>query len=426
MKSRVAILSMLVAGSRCSARPGPASPCQGNAAQPGLGRPVHDPTPPPARRGAQPVRPRRPCEPCTRATSAGRPARPSPECTPTPEGGVLPAEAGNAPTPGRSTKPAGGVPPAEASETQPTRQEAAATNSQLPFTGFAAIPVLLGGLALLTGGLDPAPAHERVASRPADHPTVTGQGNPGPPRDLAPAGRGLRPRAGRGPASARAAPAGSAAAPRGERPRVAARHAGDDRLPVDVLPVARVAGVGGVHRARGQVVLAGPGVAVAEHLPRLGPDAERARWRSAPSLIAAGAVAGARRRPARAPAAPCERRISHGVIASTSTASAGDDPRRAAPSSPTRLGALARGQRDAAGPEQPDEQRRHLPVPVDAGVDRQHRRRRPRTRRRRGAPGRAGAARRRPAPCPATMSDQHAARRRPSPTSSRGRASGRR
>ena len=70
------------------------------------------------------------------------------------EGGVLPAEETNAPT--KETKPAsesgGGVSPAE--ETQPVRQQAAAAQtSQLPFTGFAAIPVLLGGLALLAGGL---------------------------------------------------------------------------------------------------------------------------------------------------------------------------------------------------------------------------------------------------------------------------------
>ena len=37
---------------------------------------------------------------------------------------------------------------------QPSRQvEAGAGNSQLPFTGFAAIPILLGGIALLTVGL---------------------------------------------------------------------------------------------------------------------------------------------------------------------------------------------------------------------------------------------------------------------------------
>ena len=100
---------------------------------------------------------------------------PTPVCTPTPtggtkpagenggsnaapdacgEGGVLPAEETNAPS--SDTAPAeesgGGVAPAE--ETQPSRQQAAAAQtSQLPFTGFAAIPVLIGGLALLTGGL---------------------------------------------------------------------------------------------------------------------------------------------------------------------------------------------------------------------------------------------------------------------------------
>jgi hypothetical protein len=68
----------------------------------------------------------------------------TPTPTPTEEGGVLPAEETN-------NAPSGGVSPAE--ETQPTRQVAATTTSQLPFTGFAAIPVMLGGIALLTGGL---------------------------------------------------------------------------------------------------------------------------------------------------------------------------------------------------------------------------------------------------------------------------------
>ena len=37
---------------------------------------------------------------------------------------------------------------------QPSRQvEAGADNNELPFTGFAAIPVLLGGIALLSAGL---------------------------------------------------------------------------------------------------------------------------------------------------------------------------------------------------------------------------------------------------------------------------------
>jgi hypothetical protein len=71
------------------------------------------------------------------------------------EGGVLPAEVENAPSPepAPASETGGGVLPQEEG-TQPERQQAAAVEtSQLPFTGFAAIPVLLGGLALLTGGL---------------------------------------------------------------------------------------------------------------------------------------------------------------------------------------------------------------------------------------------------------------------------------
>jgi LPXTG-motif cell wall-anchored protein len=79
------------------------------------------------------------------------------------EGGVLPAEesnpgneeesGGGGASPAENTE--GGVLPAEESaDTQPARQVAAqAETSQLPMTGFAAIPVLLGGLALLAGGL---------------------------------------------------------------------------------------------------------------------------------------------------------------------------------------------------------------------------------------------------------------------------------
>ena len=42
----------------------------------------------------------------------------------------------------------------ESGDLQPTRQVAVSTGSdELPFTGFAAIPVLIGGVALLGGGL---------------------------------------------------------------------------------------------------------------------------------------------------------------------------------------------------------------------------------------------------------------------------------
>ena len=144
MKSRVAILSMLVGGMVFStAGAGLAlsgSPSHHNASI--AQYPTSTPTPV-----------------CTETPSGGgtSPAQTQAECTPTPEGGVLPAESGggNGPagTSGGGSTPSGGVAPAEATNTQPTRQEAAATNSQLPFTGFAAIPVILGGLALLAGGL---------------------------------------------------------------------------------------------------------------------------------------------------------------------------------------------------------------------------------------------------------------------------------
>ena len=47
-------------------------------------------------------------------------------------------------------------PPAvsEGADVQPSRQvEAGANDNKLPFTGFAAIPILLGGIALLSAGL---------------------------------------------------------------------------------------------------------------------------------------------------------------------------------------------------------------------------------------------------------------------------------
>ncbi len=73
--------------------------------------------------------------------------------TPTGGGGVL----GDQDT-GSGTSPeengGGGTAPDTDTNTQPARQvEAGANNSSLPFTGFAAIPVLLGGIALLSVGL---------------------------------------------------------------------------------------------------------------------------------------------------------------------------------------------------------------------------------------------------------------------------------
>ena len=74
--------------------------------------------------------------------------------TPTGGGGVLGDQDTGSGTSPESNNGGGGTAPNEASNTQPARQvEAGANNSQLPFTGFAAIPVLLGGIALLSAGL---------------------------------------------------------------------------------------------------------------------------------------------------------------------------------------------------------------------------------------------------------------------------------
>jgi hypothetical protein len=151
MKSRIAILGLLVSGMLFSTAGAGLAIQGGGSAQSGTNAAVaqyETPTPTPtptATPTATPV--------CTATPSPGSNGAVSPSdvCG---EGGVLPAEAENAPT--TETAPATdtgtGVLPAE--ETQPTRQQAAAAQtSQLPFTGFAAIPVLLGGLALLSGGL---------------------------------------------------------------------------------------------------------------------------------------------------------------------------------------------------------------------------------------------------------------------------------
>jgi hypothetical protein len=177
MKSRIAILGLLVSGMLFStagaglALQGDPAPSGSNAAISQYATPTPTPTPPPCYPPGNPPPGTPPgTPPCATPTPTSTPV-----CTPTPtptdnrsgsvspsdtcgEGGVLPAEEDNAPT--TETAPAtdtgSGVLPAEDtnSGTQPTRQEAAAAQtSQLPFTGFAAIPVLLGGLALLTGGL---------------------------------------------------------------------------------------------------------------------------------------------------------------------------------------------------------------------------------------------------------------------------------
>ena len=81
--------------------------------------------------------------------------------TPTPPttggGGVLGDEdtgSGVQPDDAAGGGPGGGEGGDEGAGVQPSRQvEAGANDNELPFTGFAAVPILLGGLVLLTAGL---------------------------------------------------------------------------------------------------------------------------------------------------------------------------------------------------------------------------------------------------------------------------------
>ena len=80
---------------------------------------------------------------------------PTADKTPTRGGGVLGDEdEGTGVQP--SDEAGGGEQPADEEGTgvQPSRQvEAGANDNELPFTGFAAVPILIGGIALLAGGL---------------------------------------------------------------------------------------------------------------------------------------------------------------------------------------------------------------------------------------------------------------------------------
>ncbi len=72
--------------------------------------------------------------------------------TPTPEGGVLGDQDSGQGTSPTANNGGGGNGPSN--DVQPARQvEAGSTSGSLPFTGFAAVPILLGGIVLLSAGL---------------------------------------------------------------------------------------------------------------------------------------------------------------------------------------------------------------------------------------------------------------------------------
>jgi hypothetical protein len=79
----------------------------------------------------------------------------TPTSSPTGGGGVLGDEdTGTGAQPDDEAGGPGGPGGDEGAGVQPSRQvEAGANDDELPFTGFAAVPILLGGLVLLTAGL---------------------------------------------------------------------------------------------------------------------------------------------------------------------------------------------------------------------------------------------------------------------------------
>src|SRR4051794_14578047 len=156
MKSRIAILGLLVSGMLFSTAGAGLAIQGGGSAQSGTNAAVaqyETPTPTPTPTVTPTPTPTPVCTATPSPGNGNRKVSPSDVCG---EGGGLPAEENNAPTTASApaTNTGSGVLPAQETETQPTRQAAAAAQtSQLPFTGFAAIPVLLGGLALPSGGL---------------------------------------------------------------------------------------------------------------------------------------------------------------------------------------------------------------------------------------------------------------------------------
>ena len=149
MKSRLAILATLVfgmvlsttgAGLAISGLSG-----SGDAGVAQYGPPTPTPTPPtppatpPATPPTQPAAPAPAPNAVLGETESGQPAEEAPAES-APETAATPSE-----------QPAETA-PAQTQAAQPARQVEAGSN-ELPFTGFAAIPILLGGIALLATGL---------------------------------------------------------------------------------------------------------------------------------------------------------------------------------------------------------------------------------------------------------------------------------
>ncbi len=165
MRTRAAILSMLALGFLLSttgvglAVSGLSDNNQASSAQYGpTPTPTSTNTPPPTSTPTSETPPTTSTTPPTTTaptTTTTAPAAPGPEVTtaPAPESNVLGEQKENKP---QSEQPSE-VLPEQAQTTpsavQPARQVQEAGSNELPFTGFAALPVLLAGLVLLSAGL---------------------------------------------------------------------------------------------------------------------------------------------------------------------------------------------------------------------------------------------------------------------------------
>ena len=163
MRTRAAILSMLALGFLLSttgvglAVSGLSDNNQASSAQYGpTPTPTSTNTPPPTSTPTSETPPATSTTPpTTTAPTTTAPAAPAPEVTtsPAPESNVLGEQKENKP----QTQQPSEVLPEQAqtapAAVQPARQVQEAGSNQLPFTGFAALPVLLLGLVLLSAGL---------------------------------------------------------------------------------------------------------------------------------------------------------------------------------------------------------------------------------------------------------------------------------
>lgn len=165
MRTRAAILSMLALGFLLSttgvglAVSGLSDNNQASSAQYGpTPTPTSTNTPPPTSTPTSETPPTTSTTPPTTTaptTTTTAPAAPGPEVTtaPAPESNVLGEQKENKP----QTEQPSEVLPEQAqtapAAVQPARQVQEAGSNELPFTGFAALPVLLLGLVLLSAGL---------------------------------------------------------------------------------------------------------------------------------------------------------------------------------------------------------------------------------------------------------------------------------